>query len=117
MSIIAALSDRQLAKYAENPATASEANAEIARRKEVAINLEAITLVEANKVIENFGFDTTDVRTLVIAYVHIASPKKEWYGVTELPAPLSTLKSALYARLKAENLKLSAQAIQAYLVN
>lgn len=113
-AILMNASNRQLAKWANNPLTADEANAEIARRESVTIELSAVAKAEANKVIHAILGEVTTLE-IATAYVSIKAPK--WYGVEELPAPLATLKSALGTYLRAEGVSLEANAMKAYLAN
>jgi hypothetical protein len=113
-AILMALSNKALAKYAENPLTRDEALAEIERRNAVSVTLANAAKAEANKVIHAFMGEVT-TRDIAAAYVSIKAPK--WYGIEELSEPLATLKSALATYLRAEGVSLEANAMKAYLAN
>lgn len=113
-AILMALSDKQLAKYAANPLTATEANAEIQRRNAVSVSLANAAKAEARKVI-NTTLGKVTTREIAAAYVSIKAPK--WYGIETLPPALDTLKSALATYLRAEGISLEANAMREWLAN
>ena len=108
MSIITALSDRQLAKYAQNPLTADEANAEIARRKEVAINFAQLAEAEARKVLEGFTFASLSTEQLAIV-VRLLKPAAPKGGITKDVVPQSYLqvREAIKVICAAEGVKIN----------
>jgi hypothetical protein len=111
-----ALSNKALAKYAENPLTRDEALAEIERRNAVSVTLSNAAKAEANKVIHAFMGEVT-TREALLAYIHINPAKSSWYGECADTHPLVGLREALVTYLKAEGLSLESHAMRDWLAN
>jgi hypothetical protein len=111
------LSEQKLLKLVLNPLQRDEALAEIDRRKQVAIDLEAMALASATPIITAHLGEGITTRQMAEAYVSIKEIKaNSWYGVTT-PAPLVALRNALKTVLKSEGVPLEATALQQWFAN
>ncbi len=109
------LSEQKLLKLVLNPLQRDEALAEIDRRKQVSIDLNAMAVTSAMSVITSFFGEGVTTRQIAEAYVSIKAPK--WYGEIALAQPLADLKSALYTVLKSEGVSLEATALKEWFAN
>jgi hypothetical protein len=118
MSALSVMTDKEFTRYAnkhaDNALVADDIETETARRKQVAIDFNAMALVTAKQALVELGLDSLTERELLTAYIHIKSPM-DWYGVSELPAFLAAYKTALHDYLKLSGYKLDAESVRAEL--
>jgi hypothetical protein len=117
-STITELKQSQLLKMVLNPLQRDEALAEIDRRKQVTIDLNAIAIASAMPVITAFLGEGITTRQMAEAYVSIKEIKPTgWYKGATTPEPLVSLRNALHTVLKSEGISLESHALQQWFAN